>query len=343
MHYMKPSERLPQYYAFDETILENVDRAAHDQNALSFLDLADDYGIGGGAERVRPYSDSRTVEYLHIKPQEDYDETRVRLYQAPMGIPADASTAMRAIRLFGAEPSTQLMVVGSPSLIGNRSNLLQRQSFKEVAQGDLRPAVRPVLEHLSELGIVRAQILGYSYGADAGAAFGQAANEYDIEIDKSVLMEPAGTETRSLKQLVIDFQTGDAAVQGYVDATESQSLFEARNVNASAIASTVGFLRWAGGLLRGSNIAITKGLGVGTFADTAAAALEAQQHSKIAVVWGSKSEMVHADAIDQVLHELTHHFPDRVVGMEMKGMHHGGGDDIDLHAAMALQGLLETN
>lgn len=218
-----------------------------------------------------------------------------------------------------------------------------REDFKQVAAGDLRPAVRPVLHHLFRLGVVRAQILGYSYGADAGAAFGRAANEYAIEVDKSVLMEPAGIERRSIKQLVKDFQAGDAALQSYVDATESQPLFEARNMNASAVASTAGFLRWAGGLLRASNIAITKGLGEGTFVETASAALDAQKRSKLAIVWGSKSEMVAFPAIREVMRAITENYPQRVVGMKMNGMHHGGGDDIDLHAAMALQGLVELN
>lgn len=340
---MKPSERLPNYYPFNDTVLDAVDRAAADQNQQSFRELADAHGIGSGPARTHPFSSNQTIEYFHIKPMTDYDETSIRVYQAPMGISADNSTAMRAMRLFGAEPSTPLLVVGSPSVLGNRSNLLKRADFPKVAIGDLRPAVRPVLQHLFKLGVVRAQILGYSYGADAGVAMAVAANEYSIKVDKAVVMEPAGIEKRSLKTLLQDFQSCDAALQSYVDAAESQPLSEARNANASTLASAVGFLRWAGGLLRGSNIAITKGLGAGTFAETAAKALTKEPHSQLAVVWGSKSEMVHSAAMNGVMAELKTKFPDRVAGLEMNGMHHGGGDDIDLHAAMALQGLLETN
>lgn len=337
---MKTNERLQNYYNFDEAIVQTIADVAEKQNKLSFRELAASHGLEDGAGRAYPYKDNRAIEVIHIKPEVDYDETLLRVCQAPMGITADASMAMRAIRLFDSEPTTPLLVVGSPTGIGNRTNLIERRDWAVFARGDLRPVVRPTLQYLFSLGISRTEMVGYSYGADAGAAVGAASYEYGIHTNKAVLMEPAGIEKRALLTLVRDFQASGAALQNYVDQTMCPPLLEARGIHNSKVSDTVGFLRWTGGLLRASNIAIAHGLAEGKFEDQLSTAMIANPAMKATVVWGTASELTSPAAANKSISNLKSSFTrSRIESMEMAGMHHGGGDDIDLHAAMVLQGL----
>ena len=336
---MNTADRLQGYYHFDHNILGAVEDAANYQNGFKFAELADQYKLGDGPAKVVIDNQTAALEVIHIKPTYDYDHRLVRIIQAPMGTPADASMAMRAMRLFASSPTVPVMVVGSPSAIGNKSNLLSRESRQVVASGDLRPAVRPVLRYLLHLGIERADIIGYSYGADAGAAMALAAHEFDVTAERAVLMEPAGAETRNLRTLLRDFQASGSKLNAYVTDTGSQPLFEARGAGAGRLASTVGLTRWAGGITRPTNIAIAKAMGRGQFGETLDMALRTHPNLKAAVLWGSESEITKTSAVQDMLRTLRQKHPLRIGSILINGMHHAGGDDIDLHAAMALQGL----
>jgi len=340
---MNTESRLKDYYHFDEQILQSVGTTALQQNKLSFQELADDFGIGAGPQLQRPTAQTnRTIEFFQINPSADYDESKLRICQSPMGIPADKSMAMRAIRLFGSDPTVPLIVVGSPASIGNRANRLKLADLNQVRRGDLEPAISPMLQFIMNQGVTKLEVVGYSYGADAGAAILSASNRYDIKTECAVLIEPAGVQEQSVLNLAKSFGASGAELEAYVDQTESAPLFEARNRNQSAIAGLTGFSKWAGGFLRASNLAIAQGLSRGRFAPTLDRALDKQAELKVAIAWGSASELVNADAITEAIRDLSVKHPHRVLPMEMNGMHHGGGDDIDLHAAMVLQGLALT-
>ena len=336
---MNTAERLARYCVFDEAVIDAVSAAALHQNSQSFQALADEQGIGAGPQRVHPYADAQNIELFHIKPKTEYDASLLRVYQAPYGVAANKSVAMCALRLFASEPTTQVMVIGSPSALGNSANLLPYRDLSTIRGGDLRQAVRPALFYMQHLGITKAEVLGYSYGGDAGAAMVAAAPDYGIAVNDAVLVESAGVTKRFLPSLIKDFLTSGKHLNAYIASTDCKPLFEARNSNVSRVEKTESLLRWAGGLLRPSNRAIMRGISQGTFSDRLDSALSQQPELRTTLIWGSESEIVGTTAARAMVTTLSGNHPGRVVGLEIKGMHHAGGDDIDLHAAMTLQGL----
>lgn len=336
MH-MTTAERVSTYYPFDGDILEIVSETADRQNKLGYTALAGEYGITYKSEPIENEYGRQLLSYLRITPKEDYDERKVRVYHAPMGIPADENMAMRAIRLFGADSSEQLMVIGNPAAIGRKENLLPRKALLKVWRGDLKPAVAPLLQYLNSENISEVVDLGYSYGADKAVTSSEAAASYDIESTQGVYIEPAAVISRSLARLLADFKSTEPELARYIAQTASPALEEAR-----ALADT-GFTRYVGGLLRMGNIAIAHALTKPFFETRLRRALEAQPNLRTVVAWGSESELTPTQPVeDSTLITRLMYGRDSVKPMELKGMHHAGGDDIDLHAAIILQGLKDT-
>ena len=103
--------------------------------------------------------------------------------------------------------------------------------------------------------------------------------------------------------------------------------------------SEVSELRYAGGLMRLSNLAILRALSRGDFADRAAQVLHGNPRARATIAWGTKSEFVSEQAMQWLVARLGN----RVGALALTGMHHAGGNDIDLHAAIMLQGLRNAN
>jgi len=80
------------------------------------------------------------------------------------------------------------------------------------------------------------------------------------------------------------------------------------------------------------------------FAQRASAALRNQPDLRMTVGWGSESEMCPDLTLQKMTNGLrAQHGGLRVLSMRLQGMHHSGMDDLDLHAAMMLEGLKGTN
>jgi hypothetical protein len=332
---MTTSERLTAYHVFDEVVVERVAQVAHGQNAKTFDELAAQYGIEDGPQQFAVPGQRSPFEYLRFEPAGDYDETKARLLLTPMSIPADQNMAMRGMRLFAANPSAPLIVAGAPAAIGNRANRPNFSELPGVWQGDLRALARLALCYmLAEERASRLETIGYSYGADVAASVTAEAAHFEFGVDRAVLMESAATANRGLLKLGQAFQSSEAPLQGYVDATASEPLFEARR------RSDVGMARYMGGLMRLSNIAIAHALSSNTFPDRVDAALRVQEDLHVSVAWGDKSELADGESLTAAVADLRQrHGNERVSSLVVPGMHHAGGDDIDLHAALVLQSL----
>lgn len=333
---MTTGERLRQFYEFDDAVIEAVERAAYDQNQQDFHALAGRYAVADGPQVIAGTDYHKPFQLLSIRPEGDYDDSRARVLHAPMSIPVDASLAMRALRLFGADPSQPLLVVGNPAAIGNRYGKLSLHDMRRVAGGDLTPAVDPLLAYLQVRRIDATEQIGYSYGAEKAATTARRANEgsYGIRVDRAVLMEPVSVVKRSLLALGRSFQRSGAHLDAAVEAASSEPLAQARQEADS------GLTRYIGGLLRLSNLAIIKSLATDKFETRVEQALNYQPTLRAAIVWGSRSELASPADLGAIVARLGRRFgQEKVAGLEMAGMYHAGGDDIDLHAAMVLQGL----
>ena len=341
---MTTRERLHDYYEFDESIMDAVAEAAEWQNQRSFLELAEQYGLTDGPlplghyrpRNQRPFEASgvsrRSLEYIELRPQTDHDETRARLLFTPMGISVDESIAMRAMRLHAAEPTERLVVVGSPAKLGNRNNILRLGDLPHVARGYLDHVVAPALRQLKNMGVKRVSTLGYSYGAETAATAAAEAGKFDLEATHGSWAEPPAVTNRAPWQLLKDFQRSGDVLQRYVDQAESRPLNEARELARDDV-------RWLGGMGRLSNIAIGAMLSRDGFERRAREALTVQPELHATLAWGTVSEITDNDRMETIVADLRADFPLRVGAIAVDGMHHAGGDDIDLHAAIMLQGL----
>lgn len=331
-------ERLKNYGLFDEAIVEQIGRVAADQNSRSFRELADNFGVADGPSQARPFGDDRLLEFYKIGNQNPTggDPTRTRVYFAPMATPADQNMAVRAFRFYAVDPSIPLMVVGSPAAVGRPANKLSIRGARIVKNGNMAPLVAPTLRYLESTSNTNCDFIGYSYGADAAAAASVTAKDYGITANHGVWMEPASVKIRTILELGRAFVRAGQLLEGCVNATGSPVLDEARRE------ADVGMMRYVGGMLRLSNIAVAYALAKSSFAERAQTALQSQSNLQTTLVWGNQSELSDdAEMWDIASHLRSEFGRSRVRSLRVPGMHHVGGDDIDLHAALVLQSLAD--
>lgn len=336
---MSNVERLVEYYPFSDHVLGMVEGAIERQSGLSFRQLADRYDIADGPEPIRV--SPKPIEILRFKPKQDYDERHARILHTQYAIPV-WSMATHAMRLFEADPSTQLIMVGNAAAIGNRYNRLSAADVLKVWRGDLKPIVRPHLEYLASIGVTSVDQIGFSWGADKAAeASGPEAREYGIGVSKGVYIEPVSVVNRSAWRLLQDFRSAEPELNRYMQASDMPAIDDR---SKSALGETMEFLRYVGGMARLSNWAIDHVLSQKSFSSRAIKVLNGHpdQKTTITIAWGSHSELVPGPAImDEIsiIHKVSQDNAKRVGTILLRGMHHAGGDDIDLHAAIVLQGL----
>lgn len=334
---MNDVERLKSYYSFDDDVLGMVQGAIDRQSGYSFKELAEKYGISSGPEHS--YISEKPIELVTFRPQTDYDERFARVLHGPHGM-TTWSMVTRAMRLFEADSSSQLILLGNPSFIGNHYNLLTLKESAKVWTGDLSPTVEPHLRYLESIGVNRAHQIGFSWGADKAAeASGSSAIEHGIEVTKGIFMEPVSVVDRGMLKLGLDFQRAGAELKRYQTASDMPKVDDKVN---SSFEDILDFVRWFGGLSRASNLAITHVLAHRNFSDRAIRALSSQPELKatVTVAWGTQSELLPGPEIlkeVEAIKSARYNYASRVGTMLLEGMHHAGGDDIDLHTAIVLE------
>ncbi|HSH18063.1 MAG TPA: hypothetical protein VK978_01630 [Candidatus Saccharimonadales bacterium] len=317
--------RLRQYYDFDDKVVHDVSLAALWQNKYSFRELADIYGIQDGPQINYPGISCREIQVMEFVPKLDHDEMAARMYHLPMGTAIGPNTAMRAIRMFGADPSERLILVGSPSVPGQAAGTLALKDIKKtIADNSLEPSARPAARFLLSENIRYAAQLGYWSGADKAAATATAAAEINIKTTAGVYIEPASIKKQNILALAGRF--GASGAEPSTAVRDKEKL--------------MGFVAFSAGLLRLSNIAVAKALAHGGFEERAATSMERNPGMHMTIGWGSASELVDDDAMQQAADILQIYFgANWVRTLWLEGMQHAGADDIDLHAAIMLQGL----
>lgn len=331
---MTTAERLQNFYDFDGDLLDRLEQVASDQNTRTFDELADQYDLANSIRRSTHTQSGKLLEYLQLTPPGDYDERHTRVLYTPMATPIDQSVAMRSIRLFAADPTAKLTVFGNPAALGRKGNSLPLYQIETVFRGNLLPVIRNSAAELAGERHATVDVLGYSAGADEGAEAAKEMRVYGLRCMRGVWTEPVSSAQPGIMSLGKRFFKSGEALDGYVAAADSEPLLEARR------RADTGMPRYIGGLLRPSNIAIAKALSRSHFAVRAKDALAVQPQLRALIAWGSASEITDNQCMSETVRDLERDFgPERVGHMVLRGMHHAGGDDIDLHAAIMLQGL----
>lgn len=332
-------KRLDRYYAFDKQTLKAVQQVATWQNQLSYATLTEQYTTLDGWSIVPGDRYHGSLSILTLQPQGKYNTKHARIYYTPIAAPVDANITMRMLRLFAADPSEQLIVVGNPGILGRPSGgRAKLRGLQRLWKGDLSPVVDPLLSYLQKQGIRTVDHIGFSYGAERATIAAARSAAYGLSVKSAIWMEPVAVVNRTIWQLGKEFNAGRHRLDDYVRAANSKPLFEARHQTDASLLPVLS------ALLRPSNLALEHALIHGGFESHARAAFNSQPTMRAAIVWGTESELVPNEAVSAIIDRLQADYrSSRICSLPMQGMHHAGGDDIDLHAAMVLQAYRELD
>jgi pimeloyl-ACP methyl ester carboxylesterase len=333
---MTTGERLAQYYDFSTETVDRVSEAADWQNQHTFSYLSRAYQLDESLETIKPQAGDKPLEVVTFKPRQSFDPTHMRVYHLPMGNALSPNMIMNGMRLFEADPTEQLMLVGNPSRPGSNAGRIGLKAAVHVARHkDLSPVNMTLLHHLQQLDITSVDHIGYSYGADKAAAAAATSAQAGQQVRHGVFVEPVAIADRSMPRLARRFGYSARAISRYVNQANSEPYQAVRDQE-----SRWSFLSYSLGLARTTNVAVALALGKATFAERVEEALESQSDMKVAVGWGTASELTLDEPMQRISGELRQSFGnERVRALRLQGMRHAGGNDIDLHAAIILEGL----
>lgn len=336
MTVMPTAERVSQYFDFSDDVLASVTEAAERQNCLTFKELVMDLRINEGPLIIPGENGSKPIEVLEFKPKSDYDERYKRVLQTPFGSSIDECTVWQAARVFGADPTVPLVLQGGPSSEKPDVGRLTLGEIGFVAiTHNLRPTVDPLLRYLKKQGVTQTEHMGYSAGSDKAATAIQYSDRYDQEVITGVLIEPATVLKRSLLNLTLTFIRSGKPQRGYIDKSGCSQYIACWDRNTQ-----MDFIRYCLRLGRLSNLAVATALSRDGFAGRLDATLASQPNSVITVGWGTKSELTDNPSMERIVSAALQEFgSQRLHCMPLRGMYHAGMDDLDLYAAMMLQGL----
>jgi hypothetical protein len=334
---MNTGDRLRHYGVFDDDVIESVQTTAQWQNSLHLEELVDRYKFVGGPEKLVPSGCDNPIVVLALKPEDAHDERAANVYFTPFALSVDVSIAMRAMRLFGSDPTKPLYVVGNLNGAYGSEGNVSREGVKTMKQdGSLAPDVTPAIRFLIDRNIERPTFLGYSYGADKAAAAVNLSHEEGIPADGGVFVEPVGVVARSRLKLLKQFKKSGEKLADFVEDADSKPLNQAR----ARLHGTLKTLDYALGLRRPANRAIASILARDGFETSLDTAIGSIPDGYFHLSWGEQSEISIDAHTARIARNLSEKYGENRFGwLRVPGMKHAGGDDIDLHAAIMLQGL----
>lgn len=131
------------------------------------------------------------------------------------------------------------------------------------------------------------------------------------------------------------FMSTGQQLQYYIDQANSKPLYEAFGKNSQLKQVDYGL----GVALRPTNVAASLVLAHGGYNERLSAATKANPDGHMMTVWGTKSELVNNTLALDMCQGLAEEYGALRIGhLIMNGMYHVGPDDIDLHAAIIMEG-----
>ncbi len=321
------SSRLHAYGVFSADIIDHVSESIDRISRLSgfglFFDVVD--------------IDESMVQnsgILDIKPK-NYDESSAMVIHLPMANPLDGNQVYQIATISRMFPGRRVIAAANPSGINkSRNQLWSPQDRALVSQGDFRFAT-PALEHyltdqknVKQCSDLRIDQIGSSLGADLAVGF--ALREI-AQVDKQLLVEPASATKRSVLNLAKTFSSTNTALDTYV---ESNRLATFERVRAK---QGISDLRYAIGLLRLSNIALTRGIASGVFGDNLETLLRTYDNAPdTTVMWGTDTEFGSA-TLESELNRVEQRANTQIGRIMVQGGKHAMVNDLALMSAAALQ------
>lgn len=326
-------ERLRSYGIFSDETLRAVEAVATTQASFEtyhqyFASLSMPKPIIFKASR------RRSVPVLDIPSRKKLAKGTIVIH-LPMANPLDQNQQFHIATIASALPNYRIIAFGNPS----GSPYAYRGQNRELSElfgiaftSKRRALVSPELEYLHKRGITNAHHVGYSFGAHKAVVEAQYLGD---EVASLTLVDPVA-HPRGIKQLIHDFQSTFTPMGKYVDRTNLNIYFDARR-DAAKTAHHKAALR------RPISIAIGIFMARFDFMKNISKLLVNDSKLKIAVAWGSKSELGNDAHMNTSLHQLATQHPSRVQRMRLKDDAHALANDIHLYAALVYEALQRYN
>lgn len=320
---MNTSERLHSYQSFDQAVIEKVAQVAERQAVMSYEAFFEACELQGTVKLS--YAGYAPVEILDINPDGSEDKPTLMVH-LPMTNPLDPNNLYQIATLSACLPNTRILASGNPTH-GYNFGILNRQQRTQVARGDFRPTVEPLMKYAESQKLSDINQYGYSYGADK-AVTAAATTAYNVE--KLVTLEPASVVGRSIVKLALDFGSSSKHLDKYVSANKLPAFNAARK-------DSVGMLDYYLGLMKLTNIAVARGLSDGKFEDRLQDAFISQSKMETLLAWGTDSELASNSAMDAINNRMIAKYGfNRVRALRLIRQTHALANDLALQAAVVL-------
>lgn len=320
--------RLEGYGLFSDQTITTVVRCAEKQASYKhYQDFFDDSGVGEPFTHY--YKKRRGVQVVDV-PARTKPEKGVIAMHLPMGNPLDTNQLYQVATIAMTNPGYRLVAFGNPC--GKPYSFkAQRRSLKDywaIAFGkDKRALVAGELDYLSSKGYGNIRHIGYSFGAHKALVASLYSPAHAVA--GLVAVDPVA-HARYAQQLLGDFRRTFEPMGAYVNRTGVQTYFEARQATA--------VVRYNAGLARPINFAIGIMLSRLDLVPLLKSVIQQQSKARIALAWGSASELGNDAHLTANMHNFVHGSP-HVKSLRLEGDTHTFANDIHLHAAIIREGV----
>lgn len=225
-----------------------------------------------------------------------------------------------------------VIMLASPGL-GGSSFRLTEQELSEVEEGELGPVASRLLRTVSEKGIGRISLLGFSQGADIALAGARSAYSSNLDTDAVAIGDPAGVETRSRPELVGDFlEAGTNDLKRAVAATDLDAQKKAFGTGSVDLA------RFLISAIRPLNLSLYKGLGHDVFEQRVQEIIDEGLVERLVIGYGADSAISKPKKIEPALGRLYENYGrDAFISVRVDTGKHTWGDQLTLLAKLYIR------
>jgi hypothetical protein len=319
---------LTEHDTFSPSVLAAVAEFTEQQSRYdTYQDFLRDTGVD--KPQVVTFDGYAPVQILDIRPEE-YDPDKALVIHAPMAIPLDPNHIYQTACVAATNPDKRVIAMGGIGGLGYGYGLLTRAQRQQVAQGNMRPVIDPLLKYLDTQKITQVWHEGDSCGADKAVVSASAGSQ---AVEDLIVIEPASVIKRTFLQLACTFATTAQPIDRYTRTSKLPLFDEARKDSA-------GLIGYGVGLARLSNIAIAHALKDGKFAERMHQFMTTHTEARTTVIWGSESELAIDGIVQRLARDLQASYsPERVHAMRLLEHKHALGNDVPLRMALILEAL----
>jgi pimeloyl-ACP methyl ester carboxylesterase len=202
---------------------------------------------------------------------------------------------------------------------------LSSEEKTDIKQGEFAPYAKEVLQAVSEKGIGKISIWGFSYGADIALSASQHAYLANLDVNASAVGDPVGVKDRNTLRLGFNFLQS-----GSLDSVVAAGNMPVQKMASEITGDTLkDYLDWAvhAAALNPLNRDILRGLGKSTFENKVQHILLAGRTTKLVVGYGGKSSIAKPKVVEPALRRLHNmDINSSLTSIRVEGVRHSWSD-----------------